>query len=89
MSMSSSTREKIKQVYINALRLSNIDMSRFENNNLIEEFDITSVDSLAILIGIESEFNITISDEDLNQNLIRSITHVEEFLAKQFLSANI
>lgn len=52
-------------------------------DNLIMELGITSVDSLEILIAVESEFSITVHDEDLNQNLISSLDLLSQYIQQR------
>jgi acyl carrier protein len=60
-----------------------------KGEDLITELGITSVDSLEILIAIESEFKITIPDEDLNQKLVSSLDSLESYIREHQLTGSV
>lgn len=81
-------QDRIKHVIIKAMRLNHKTPADIIGKNLPEELGISSVDALEILIGIETEFDITIHDEDLNQNLIASCDSLQHYIEKQLACAS-
>ncbi|EKE20577.1 MAG: MmcB [uncultured bacterium] len=76
------TQIKIRNVIIKAKNL-NLKPEEIKGENIIKELGISSVDALEILIGIENEFDITINDEDLSQELVASCDNLEQYINKQ------
>lgn len=73
---------RIKDIIINVLNLG-ITIDELENNNLIETYGINSVDALEILIHIENEFDIEIEEENLNAELISSVSILTDYVSSR------
>lgn len=64
---------KIKEIIIRILNLE-IEPEELMEVNLIESYGINSVDALEILIHVENEFEIMVDEDDLNADLINSVS---------------
>ncbi len=73
--------EKIKSIVIRVMKL-DVEPSAMDSENLIDKYGVTSVDALEILIFVESEFDIIIDDEDLNQSMVDSCSYLENYIIK-------
>lgn len=77
---------KVKEVIINHMELD----VKPEALNPAEEFFLethgfNSVDALELLLRIEQEFNIEISDENLNADLVRTIRSLSTYILGRIL----
>lgn len=73
---------KVKENIKKVLNLE-INVDELECENLIENFGINSVDALEILIHIENEFDIEIDEEDLNVELLDSVSSLVGYVEKK------
>ncbi len=73
------TLKKVKEIIVQVLNLE-IDPPELEESGLIEIYGINSVDALEILINVENEFNVQIDEDDLNAELINSVTNLSEYI---------
>lgn len=76
----SGLRDKLKTIIATSLRRPNLTKEQFDSLDLINSLGITSVDALEILIGIETEFNFLIPDEDLDRKLIERLDSLEDYV---------
>lgn len=74
-------KEKVSEIVIKTMK-SSLSPSEIKGADLIHEFGISSVDALEILIGIESEFGITIDDNDLSQELVSTLDNLVNYVQK-------
>ncbi|MEV1156004.1 acyl carrier protein [Micromonospora chokoriensis] len=85
MTATAETKDRLRKVIVNALRLDRPAES-IPDDNLREELPIDSVAGLELLIWVENEFGIEISDEDLSVQLVDSLdvlgAYVEDRLAR-------
>lgn len=65
--------EKIKEIIIEVLDL-DLSPDKLQDENLIENYGLNSVDALEILMHIEKAFNVEIDEDDLTAELVNS-TH--------------
>lgn len=74
--------QKIKNIIHQVTEL-DIPVDEIESENIVERYGINSVDALEILINVENEFDITVEDEELNQDLIKSVSHLSDFVRRK------
>lgn len=74
--------KKIKEI-INEVMNFETPAEDIVDNNLIETYGINSIDALEILIHMENEFDIEIDEEDLNAELIDSISNLTECITNK------
>lgn len=82
--MSDNIKQTLRRLIVSTLKR-DMKPEIIKGDNLISELGITSVDSLEILIAIESEFGITVHDEDLNQSLISSLDALSQYIQQRQL----
>lgn len=77
------TKEEIIQSLVKIFREcgweSEIDITQIQNG-VFEQLGLTSVETLEYLFLIENEFNITVDDDDLNSNLVKSLDNLAEYI---------
>ncbi|HEX2925134.1 MAG TPA: hypothetical protein VHP38_02570 [Ruminiclostridium sp.] len=71
--------DKLAEVFTQTLD-TDLTPEQFPRENIIELFQLNSVDALQILINVENEFNIEIDDDDLNSELINSLYVLEKYV---------
>ncbi|MCA1028625.1 acyl carrier protein [Cytobacillus kochii] len=74
-------KDELKKILIESLQLSQTP-DEIPNENLIQNYNINSVNALEILVWVESKFEIEIADEDLSANLIDSIDVLSNYIHK-------
>ena len=75
---------KIKSIIIEHLKLEKKAEDLDSNKDfLLESLGLNSIDALELLLKIEQEFNIEIDDEDLNVELVRSISSLCEYVSRK------
>lgn len=76
--------DKVKKVIIEHLKLEKTVEELDSNKDfLLESLGLNSIDALELLLKIEQEFDIEIDDEDLNAELVRSISSLSEYVFKK------
>jgi len=84
-----SVEKKIKRMIKEKLSL-NLELEQIPSNeNVVERFNLNSIDVLELLIGIETEFNIEIEDEDLNAELVESLSNLANYVMKKINRDNL
>jgi acyl carrier protein len=73
---------RLRKTIVKALQ-SNIPPEAIKGENMIEELNISSVDSLEILVWVENEFGIMIDDSDLSQELIMSLDNLKAYVVSK------
>lgn len=73
---------RLRKTIVKALQ-SNIPPEAIKGENMIEELNISSIDSLEILVWIENEFRIMIDDSDLSQELIMSLENLKTYVTNK------
>lgn len=75
----------IKKIIIQQFQLDiNLEDINPMQDYLIESFGLTSIDALELLLRVEKEFKIEISDEDLSRDLVRNVRSISLYVAKKF-----
>jgi acyl carrier protein len=54
-----------------------------DKEDMLEKLGVNSVDVLELLIHIEKDFDIEINDDDLNAELVSSISSLANYIIKQ------
>ena len=71
--------EELKEILIESLELE-LAATEIDGTDLINELNINSIDALEILVRVENKFDITIPDEDLSADLIRSLEGFADYI---------
>lgn len=77
--------QKIKQILISKLEVSS-DMLATSNSNtplLGRGIGLDSMETLALVAGIEKEFDIEIGDEDLTADLFKTMGALAEYVSQK------
>lgn len=77
-----NVKDSIKKIVVEVLNLE-IPVSELFEDSLIEAYGVNSVDALEILIHVENAFDIEIDEDDLNAELINSISNLEAYVSKK------
>lgn len=72
---------ELKKILISSLQLKE-SPDQISNDNLIQKYNINSVDALEILVWVESNFEVEIADEDLSASLIDSLEVLSTYILK-------
>lgn len=57
-----------------------------EDTDLINELGMNSIDALEFLVIVEKEFSITIDDEDLGADLVKTLGNLCDYLLQKSAS---
>lgn len=60
-----------------------VETESFSSSELVTVLGLSSVDSIEILIRIESEFGIRVDDEDLDLKLLSSLDRLEDYVIRR------
>lgn len=70
--------EKLKQLISRTIKL---DAGKeIPQDNLFASLGIDSLLALELLVSIEQDFSISIADEDLNVDLLSSLSHLVDYI---------
>ena len=85
-----SLRERLKQVIIERLKLTELtpDMIEDEAPLFGEGLGLDSVDALELVVVIEKEFGIRIEDGDATREAFSTVTSLAEFVSAELSQAN-
>lgn len=78
---------KVKEIIVRVLNLE-IEPHELVENGLIETYGINSVDALEILINVENEFETQIDEDDLNAELINTVSTLSEYIEARIKALN-
>ena len=73
-------KSRLRRLIVQSLRLERLPES-IPETNLSRELGIDSLNSLELLVWVENEFNIQISDEDLSVDLIDSLDTLANYVS--------
>jgi acyl carrier protein len=82
--MKENINSRIRKVLIEKM-LSEVDPEEVRDDTPLIELGVgvDSVATLELLVALESEFNISIDEEDINRNLLESIDSIAEYISKR------
>jgi acyl carrier protein len=74
--------EKIKQLIIQRLKLSDMTPEMIENNAPLfgEGLGLDSIDALELVLGLEKEFGVVIPDAEVGKRVFQSVRTVAEYV---------
>ena len=73
------TEERVKTILIQALEL-NIDPDDLDLDIPLYEIGLDSVSTLSVVVGLEDVFGIEVADEELTEDLFRSIKSLSQYI---------
>lgn len=82
--MKENINSRIRKVLIEKM-LSGVDPEEIKDDTPLIELGVgvDSVATLELIVALESEFKISIDEEDINQNLLENIDRIAEYIGKQ------
>jgi acyl carrier protein len=82
--MKENINSRIRKVLIEKM-LSEVDPEEIKDDTPLIELGVgvDSVATLELLVALESEFKISINEEDINQNLLENIDSIAEYIGKR------
>jgi acyl carrier protein len=82
--MEENINRRIRKVLIEKM-LSEVDPAEIKDDTPLIELGVgaDSVATLELLVALESEFKISIDEEDINQNLLENIDSIAEYIGKR------
>ena len=74
--------EKIKQLIIQRLKLSDMTPEMIENNAPLfgEGLGLDSIDALELVLGLEKEFGVVIPDAEVGKRVFQSVRTMAEYV---------
>ncbi|MGB7292624.1 MAG: acyl carrier protein [Thermodesulfobacteriota bacterium] len=82
--MKENINSRIRKVLIEKM-LSGVDPEEIKDDTPLIELGVgvDSVATLELIVALESEFKISIDEEDINQNLLENIDRIAEYIGKR------
>jgi acyl carrier protein len=82
--MKENINSRIRKVLIEKM-LSEVDPAEIKDDTLLIELGVgvDSVATLELIVALESEFKISIDEEDINQDLLENIDSIGEYIGKR------
>jgi len=82
--MKQTINSRIRKVLIEKM-LSEVDPSEIKDDTPLIELGVgvDSVATLELIVALESEFKISIDEEDINQSLLENIDSIAEYIGKR------
>ncbi|HEX9666610.1 MAG TPA: phosphopantetheine-binding protein [Thermodesulfobacteriota bacterium] len=82
--MKDNINSRIRKVLIEKM-LSEVDPEEIKDDTPLIELGVgvDSVATLELLVALESEFEISIDEEDIDQNLLENIYSIAEYIGKR------
>ncbi len=82
--MKENINSRIRKVLIEKM-LSEVDPEEIKDDTPLIELGVgvDSVATLELLVALESEFKISIDEDDISQNLLENIDSIAEYIGKR------
>lgn len=92
MEISSEFKLEIKQLILDTLSISDVDIHQIDDEKPLFGGDnamtLDSVDALEIIMAIQRKYNVRITDQQQARYTVRSINSIAEFLTEQGVQSN-
>lgn len=72
---------KVRKVICTQLEIDQNEQIK-EDEELLQKYELNSIDALELLLLLEKEFDVEIDDDDLNARLLTSIRSIAEYFKK-------
>jgi acyl carrier protein len=76
-------RLQIKKMIIETLKIAGVQPEQIDDNDMIFEsklLNLDSLDGLELVIGIQKEFGVTISDQNHALTILQTVNSIAEFI---------
>ncbi len=76
-------KQQIKEMIVDRLFLDADPAEMADDENLMENYEIDSVNLFEIVVGLEEEFDISFEDEDFSVDLFATVNNLAEYVEKK------
>lgn len=76
-------KQQIKEMIVERLFLDADPNAIEDDENLMENYEIDSVNLFEIVVGLEEEFEISFEDEDFSVDLFATINNLAEYVEQK------
>ncbi len=80
MSDDQALKQQLKEMIVERLFLDVEVAAMADDENLMENYDIDSVNLFEIVVGLEESFEISFEDEDFSVDLFATVNSLAEFV---------
>ncbi len=80
MSQDQELKQQIKEMIVERLFLNVDPASIGDDENLMENYEIDSVNLFEIVVGLEEAFGISFEDEDFSVDLFATVNNLAQFV---------
>ena len=83
MSEDQQLKQDLKEMIVERLFLHVEPAQMGDDENLMESYDIDSVNLFEIVVGLEESFGISVEDEDFSVDLFATVDSLAEFVEQK------
>ncbi len=83
MSEDQQLKQELKEMIVERLFLDVEPAQMGDNENLMENYEIDSVNLFEIVVGLEESFGISVEDEDFSVDLFATVDSLAEFVEQK------
>jgi len=76
-------KQQIKEMIVERLFLDADPAQIADDENLMENYEIDSVNLFEIVVGLEEQFDISFEDEDFTVDLFATVNNLAEYVAQK------
>ena len=81
--MSEQLNDDLKNMIVERLFLNISPDDIHDDENLMDEYNIDSVNLFEIVLGLEEEFEVELEEEDFNVETFSTVANIAEFVRKK------
>ncbi|MCE5219520.1 phosphopantetheine-binding protein [bacterium] len=81
--MADDLKLQLKKMIVERLFLNVAPEDIEDEENLMDEYSIDSVNLFEIIVGLEDEFEITLEEDDFNVETFSTVSNIAEFVEKK------
>lgn len=81
--MADELRQQLKNMIVERLFLKVAPEEIADDDNLMDEFNIDSVNLFEIIVGLEDEFQIALQEEDFNVETFSTVNNIAAFVEQK------
>jgi acyl carrier protein len=81
--MADDLKLQLKKMIVERLFLNVAPEDIEDEENLMDEYNIDSVNLFEIIVGLEDEFEITLEEDDFNVETFSTVSNIAEFVEKK------
>jgi acyl carrier protein len=81
--MADDLKLQLKKMIVERLFLNVAPEDIEDEENLMDEYNIDSVNLFEIIVGLEDEFEITLEEDDFNVETFSTVSNIAEFVERK------